>query len=290
MLTFYWFYVALIFMFIRSHALPTYGGMDASCLIKCLGKEQQVNNTLATLSNSDFCDQILFPAYYLCSSFEIATARCQRHSQCRKECSVEEWCHFGTAVIANCQGDEWHNFTDASLLFYGDCLDAEASYIDENPQDTSTTISTGAKLQTIALIIVVAFLGGTVSLMLLHLFKFCPEGTSRDSYRGGSDNDYTRGLFSRVPIDSCSSDSLNFEDSDMSNASSMISFGQGNKKQSKASFYREKFQIWTGARRKKDVNNEYELSLSQSVQASNNVNNDIVNRALTDAISSSSSD
>jgi len=89
-------------------------------------------------------------------------------------------------------------------------------------------------------------------------------------------------------MDDASDHSFNFEDSDMSSASSMISFGQG--RQTKASFYKEKFQIWTGARRKKDVNNEYELSLSQSVQASNNADNDVVNRALTDAVSSSSSD
>jgi hypothetical protein len=115
------------------------------------------------------------------------------------------------------------------------------------------------------------------------MFKFCPGGTSRDSYRGGS----SRGLFARVAIDD-SDHSFNFEDSDLSSASSMVSFGGG--KQSKTSFYKEKFQIWTGARRKKDINNEYELTLSQSVQASNNANNDMVNRALTDAAASSSSD
>jgi hypothetical protein len=145
----YLFYAVIFCAFSVSFSLQTFEGLDASCLLRCVGQEQLVNDTL---TDRDFCD-VLFGAYYLCNSFDIATARCQRHSQCRQECTIEQWCYFGTGLIANCQGDIWHNISGSGLEFYTDCLTAEAAYTEDSNKPND--ISAGARLQTIALIIVV---------------------------------------------------------------------------------------------------------------------------------------
>ena len=140
--------IEIFCVFAAAYSLQTYDGFDASCLMKCLGKEQLLN---VSVSDRQFCDDVLIEAYHLCSSFDIGTARCQRQSQCRQLCSVEEWCYFGTGMVANCRGGVWHNLTGSSLEFYADCMTAESLYSD----GSSGSENHISRLQTIALIIVV---------------------------------------------------------------------------------------------------------------------------------------
>ena len=124
--------------------LNSFEGHNVTCLLSCL-PDNSVN------SYSDFCIGLLSKVYGMCSSFDIATGRCQKDSQCKTECGIADWCYFGTGMVANCPGNNWNNLTTSALTIEKSCLNAEQSNTD-NQQPQGYWLVDDKKVRTILLI------------------------------------------------------------------------------------------------------------------------------------------
>ena len=261
-----WLFLLVIMYLTLDIGLATdpYEGHSLACLLSCNG--HQGNDTM---THTEMCDFLLSESYNLCTSYDIATARCKPNSPCKTDCGITDWCYFGVGMIANCQANAWHSFGDGALTLQSDCIRTESKAADGSGKDHHK-LTRSERFRIIAVIAMVAFLAGGMSLLLLYWFSSCICLGGRNSH----------GPFMRVPMTEMADQSFDMS-SDMSSASSMLSMdGDGRRKKS---FYREKFSQWTGARRKKDVDSQYEMTLSRSVQENQSDDIPMANRALTEA-------
>ena len=123
--------------------LNSFEGHNATWILNCLG-------TFGVNSYSDFCNGLLSKVYGMCSSFDIATARCQKDSTCRSTASVSDWCYFGTGMVANCPGFKWNNLSSSALTIENSCINAEQANSNKQPQ--GYWLVNDSKIRTILLI------------------------------------------------------------------------------------------------------------------------------------------